>query len=213
MNHIDLFEMLNNKVFPLQPLQGTCKFSHLVQMLSHKKLPITLWDLGNIFTAYVDCPFLQNFVSFCIIYLKVKLVKQKGEPLGIVLVESGWGSMLPTVVLANLMPSGPAARTGRLNIGDQIMSIDGNSLVGLPLSACQSFVKVYTHCLLSAVIIINCIFWRSMRRGFNFFTCNLYLLVYNVPCIMYMTWNDNTGLYCCSYDVGIPHTALNLTDK
>ena len=72
----------------------------------------------------------------------MRLVKQKGETLGIVLVESGWGSMLPTVVLANLMPSGPAARTGRLNIGDQIMSIDGNSLVGLPLSACQDFVKV-----------------------------------------------------------------------
>jgi C-terminal processing protease CtpA/Prc len=74
--------------------------------------------------------------------LQVRLVKQKGELLGIVLVESGWGSMLPTVVLANLMPSGPAARTGRLNIGDQIMSIDGNSLVGLPLSSCQNFVKV-----------------------------------------------------------------------
>jgi len=69
----------------------------------------------------------------------------KGEPLGIVLVESGWGSMLPTVVLANLMPSGPAARTGRLNIGDQIMSIDGTSLVGLPLSTCQSYVKVSFH--------------------------------------------------------------------
>lgn len=72
----------------------------------------------------------------------MKVVKQKGEPLGIVLVESGWGSMLPTVVLANLMPSGPAARTGRLNIGDQFMSIDGNSLVGLPLSICQNYVKV-----------------------------------------------------------------------
>jgi len=74
--------------------------------------------------------------------LQVTITKLKGEPLGIVLVESGWGSMLPTVVLANLMPSGPAARTGRLNIGDQIMSIDGVSLVGLPLSACQSHVKV-----------------------------------------------------------------------
>jgi len=72
----------------------------------------------------------------------VTITKLKGEPLGVVLVESGWGSMLPTVVLANLMPSGPAARTGRLNIGDQIMSIDGLSLVGLPLGVCQSHVKV-----------------------------------------------------------------------
>jgi len=74
--------------------------------------------------------------------LQVTITKLKGEPVGIVLVESGWGSMLPTVVLANLMPSGPAARTGRLNIGDQIMSIDGTSLVGLPLSTCQNYVKV-----------------------------------------------------------------------
>jgi hypothetical protein len=30
--------------------------------------------------------------------------------LGVVIVESGWGSMLPTVVIANMMPGGPAAR-------------------------------------------------------------------------------------------------------
>jgi len=81
----------------------------------------------------------------------------KGEPLGIVLVESGWGSMLPTVVLANLMPSGPAARTGRLNIGDQIMSIDGVSLVGLPLPVCQSHVKVSSaHRTGASDVLDNC---------------------------------------------------------
>jgi hypothetical protein len=36
--------------------------------------------------------------------------KTKNEPLGVVIVESGWGSMLPTVVIANMMPGGPAAR-------------------------------------------------------------------------------------------------------
>ena len=36
------------------------------------------------------------------------------------IVESGWGSMLPTIVLANLCPTGPAARCGHLNIGDQV---------------------------------------------------------------------------------------------
>ena len=46
--------------------------------------------------------------------------KSKGEILGVVIVESGWGSMLPTIVLANLSPSGPAARCGQLNIGDQV---------------------------------------------------------------------------------------------
>ena len=38
--------------------------------------------------------------------------KAKGEILGVVIVESGWGSMLPTIVIANLCPAGPAARCG-----------------------------------------------------------------------------------------------------
>ena len=68
--------------------------------------------------------------------------KQKGESLGVVIVESGWGSILPTVILANMQNSGPAARSGKLNIGDQIMSINDTSLVGLPLATCQGIIKV-----------------------------------------------------------------------
>lgn len=58
------------------------------------------------------------------------------------IVESGWGSILPTVIIASLMHGGPAAKSGRLNIGDQIMTVNGTSLVGLPLSTCQSIIKV-----------------------------------------------------------------------
>ncbi|XP_043096495.1 amyloid-beta A4 precursor protein-binding family A member 1 isoform X1 [Puntigrus tetrazona] len=71
----------------------------------------------------------------------VYIEKQKGEILGVVIVESGWGSILPTVIIANMMHGGPAEKSGRLNIGDQIMSINGTSLVGLPLSTCQSIIK------------------------------------------------------------------------
>ncbi|KAK6731971.1 hypothetical protein RB195_008052 [Necator americanus] len=71
----------------------------------------------------------------------VVVPKKSGEPLGIVVVESGWGSMLPTVVLAHMNPSGPAARSNLLNIGDQIININGISLVGLPLSAAQTNIK------------------------------------------------------------------------
>ncbi|KAF7700736.1 amyloid-beta A4 precursor protein-binding family A member 1 [Silurus meridionalis] len=71
----------------------------------------------------------------------VYIEKQKGEILGVVIVESGWGSILPTVIIASLMHSGPAAKSGRLNIGDQIMTVNGTSLVGLPLSTCQSIIK------------------------------------------------------------------------
>uniref|UniRef100_T1GDA9 Protein lin-10 n=1 Tax=Megaselia scalaris TaxID=36166 RepID=T1GDA9_MEGSC len=72
---------------------------------------------------------------------EVVVPKAKGEILGVVIVESGWGSMLPTVVIANLMSSGAAARCGQLNIGDQLIAINGLSLVGLPLSTCQSYIK------------------------------------------------------------------------
>ncbi|XP_019764912.1 uncharacterized protein LOC109540861 isoform X11 [Dendroctonus ponderosae] len=72
---------------------------------------------------------------------EVVVPKAKGEILGVVIVESGWGSMLPTVVIANLAPAGAAARCGQLNIGDQIIAINGVSLVGLPLSTCQTYIK------------------------------------------------------------------------
>lgn len=76
--------------------------------------------------------------------------KQKGESLGVVIVESGWGSILPTVILASMLNSGPAARSGKLSVGDQIMSINDTSLVGLPLATCQGIIKVY---------IVHCWFW------------------------------------------------------
>lgn len=72
---------------------------------------------------------------------EVVVPKTKGEILGMVIVESGWGSMLPTVVIANLLSTGAAARCGQLNIGDQIIAINGLSLVGLPLSTCQTYIR------------------------------------------------------------------------
>lgn len=74
--------------------------------------------------------------------VQLQLEKSKGEILGVVIVESGWGSILPTVILANMMNGGPAARSGKLSIGDQIMSINNTSLVGLPLATCQGIIKV-----------------------------------------------------------------------
>lgn len=84
-------------------------------------------------------------LKITIYYFQVIVPKQKGEILGIVIVESGWGSMLPTVVIANMAQSSPSARCGQLNIGDQIIAINGISLVGLPLSTCQAYVKVFRY--------------------------------------------------------------------
>ncbi|XP_062490451.1 amyloid-beta A4 precursor protein-binding family A member 3 [Pezoporus occidentalis] len=82
--------------------------------------------------------------------------KQKGEILGIAIVESGWGSILPTVVIANLMHGGPAERSGELSIGDRLMCINGMSLVGLPLATCQSIIRELKHQTEVTLNIVHC---------------------------------------------------------
>ncbi|KAM4050091.1 amyloid-beta A4 precursor protein-binding family A member 3-like [Anomaloglossus baeobatrachus] len=72
---------------------------------------------------------------------EVYIQKERGEMLGVAVVESGWGSLLPTVVLANLMHGGPAERSGELSIGDHLTSLNGTSLVGLPFSKCQGLIR------------------------------------------------------------------------
>uniref|UniRef100_A0AAY4CRB9 Uncharacterized protein n=1 Tax=Denticeps clupeoides TaxID=299321 RepID=A0AAY4CRB9_9TELE len=87
---------------------------------------------------------------------ELQLEKQKGEILGVVIVESGWGSILPTVILANMMNGGPAARSGKLSIGDQIMSINNTSLVGLPLATCQGIIKGLKNQVQVKLNIVSC---------------------------------------------------------
>ncbi|CAL9695095.1 unnamed protein product [Knipowitschia caucasica] len=72
---------------------------------------------------------------------EVAITKPPGEMLGLAVVESGWGSILPTVVVANMLHGGPAERCGELSIGDRIMSVNGTSLVGLPISTCHNIIK------------------------------------------------------------------------
>ncbi|NXI37359.1 APBA1 protein, partial [Galbula dea] len=86
----------------------------------------------------------------------VCIQKQKGEILGIAVVESGWGSILPTVVIANLMHGGPAERSGKLSIGDRLMSVNGTSLVGLPLTTCQSIIRELKHQTEVTLNIVHC---------------------------------------------------------
>ncbi|CAJ1060851.1 amyloid-beta A4 precursor protein-binding family A member 3 [Xyrichtys novacula] len=71
----------------------------------------------------------------------VVITKAAGEILGLAVVESGWGSILPTVMVANLLHGGPAERCGELSIGDRIMSVNGTSLVGLPIATCQNIIR------------------------------------------------------------------------
>ncbi|KTG45030.1 hypothetical protein cypCar_00047085 [Cyprinus carpio] len=87
---------------------------------------------------------------------KLQLEKQKGEMLGVVIVESGWGSILPTVILACMLNNGPAARSGKLNVGDQIMAVNDTSLVGLPLAACQGIIKSLKNHVQVKLSVVSC---------------------------------------------------------
>lgn len=87
------------------------------------------------------CPTWQPSPPACALS-QVCIEKRRGEGLGVALVESGWGSLLPTAVIANLLHRGPAERSGALSIGDRLTAINGTSLVGLSLAACQAAIRV-----------------------------------------------------------------------
>ncbi|XP_077440962.1 amyloid-beta A4 precursor protein-binding family A member 3 [Vanacampus margaritifer] len=72
---------------------------------------------------------------------EVAITKAPGEILGLAVVESGWGSIVPTVMVANLLHGGPAERCGELSIGDRIMSVNSTSMVGLPITTCQNIIQ------------------------------------------------------------------------
>lgn len=72
---------------------------------------------------------------------EVIVPKALNEKIGLSIVESGWGSVLPTVVIANIKQDGPADKCKKLSVGDQILSVNGISLVGLPLSDCQEILR------------------------------------------------------------------------
>lgn len=92
------------------------------------------------------------------------MIKKRGDALGIMLLESGWGSMLPTVFIAHLANHSAAALSQRLVVGDHILTCNGASLVGLPLSECNTILKVefiqsdcYTFNT-TKVILLECFF-------------------------------------------------------
>ncbi|XP_040895898.1 amyloid-beta A4 precursor protein-binding family A member 3 [Toxotes jaculatrix] len=86
----------------------------------------------------------------------VVITKASGEILGLAVVESGWGSILPTVVVANLLHGGPAERCGELSIGDRIMSVNGTSLVGLPITTCQNIIRDLKNQKYVKLSIVHC---------------------------------------------------------
>ena len=74
--------------------------------------------------------------------MQLTLAKHKGEMMGLMLMESGYGSAIPSCVITHMSKTGAAARSGLLNVGDHIISVNGVSLVGMPQKACIDQIKV-----------------------------------------------------------------------
>lgn len=87
---------------------------------------------------------------------EVIVPKEEGEILGLSIVESGWGSILPTVVIASLKQGGPADRCKKLSVGDQILSVNGVSLVGLPLSECHGIIRRTKSQRVARLSVVQC---------------------------------------------------------
>ena len=62
--------------------------------------------------------------------------------LGIMIVAAGIGSIMPTAVIAHLSRTSPALKSGQLNVGDYLLSVNGTSLVGLSILQCIQHIKV-----------------------------------------------------------------------
>ena len=73
---------------------------------------------------------------------QITMAKSKGESLGIMVMEAGYGSAIPACVVAHLSKTGAALKSGLLNVGDHIISINGVSLVGMPTKLCVEQIKV-----------------------------------------------------------------------
>merc|ERR1712228_1018816 len=65
---------------------------------------------------------------------KVEITKIGNEKMGMKLVPTGRDAVVPGVVVEQIHLNGPAHKTGKIAIGDQIMSINGASLIGMKFS-------------------------------------------------------------------------------
>ena len=79
---------------------------------------------------------------FLLVYMQLTLAKHRNDIMGMMVMESGYGSAIPACVLIHISKTGSASKSGLLNIGDHIISINGVNLVGMPRKACLEQIKV-----------------------------------------------------------------------
>ena len=102
------------------------------------------------------------------------MAKSKGESLGIMVMEAGYGSVIPACVVAHLSKTGAALKSGLLNVGDHIITINGVSLVGMPTKLCVEQIKVKInamHCVPSQCMCLYTGAWYNLRQNDYRYCC------------------------------------------
>lgn len=64
---------------------------------------------------------------------KIQITKPGGQKLGMKLVKTGKRAVIPGFLVKEVTLDGPAHKTGQLKIGDQIMTINGASVIGMKM--------------------------------------------------------------------------------
>ena len=84
-------------------------------------------------------------------------------------IDSGYGSAIPSCVVAHMNKTGAVAKSSLINVGDHILSINGISLVGMPLKLAVEQIKVrekeaQSH--LCAILLHYCILVDILEFSF-----------------------------------------------
>lgn len=74
-------------------------------------------------------------------HVTVTIIKRPMEALGVSLIPTGPGSIIPTIIVSSIKPASPAYKTELLNVGDQILEINKRSLCGLSYEETLVFIK------------------------------------------------------------------------
>lgn len=93
-------------------------------------------------TPLTLCLVMKSIIIMLSLF-QLTLAKRKGDYMGLMVIESGYGSAIPSCVIAHLNKTGAAMKSGLLNVGDHIISINGVNLVGISKKACVEQLKVF----------------------------------------------------------------------
>ncbi|KAF7637874.1 hypothetical protein Mgra_00002579 [Meloidogyne graminicola] len=131
---------------------NTCTLDEAMRLLqrSARVIKLVIIKGGGQEQHLMEGTINQNFI------FTIELLR-RGRPLGITIASSG--GHLDPIIISRLAPNGLAERTGALNIGDQILSVNGESLEGKKVS---QVTQILQQC--SDPILIKLCHYKNYKR-------------------------------------------------